>query len=101
MVVVSDVRNAQDMLLIPAGCALTERQISILQAWGVEEIEVQHSQAIEDADPLTRLGPETVDQLKREIAAIFWEADDSNPYYVELSRLLLQRRVRKPIPARP
>ena len=40
MVVVTDVKNMDDMLLIPAGAKLTSRQIGILQSWGVLEIDV-------------------------------------------------------------
>jgi len=94
MIVVSDVKNIHDMLLIPAGCALTERQIGILQAWGVEQVEVQHSKAIEEADPLARLSPETLAKINQEITELFWEPDDSDPVYVELRGILLQRRAR-------
>jgi hypothetical protein len=57
MVVSCDVKNIDNMLLIPAGCNLTERQINILQAWGVAEIDIQDSKALEDADPLAKLAP--------------------------------------------
>lgn len=92
MVVVSDVKNIHDMLLIPAGCALTERQIGILQAWGVEQVEVQHSKVLEQADPLFTLPSEIIAELNEEIAALFWEADDANPVFVELRNILLHRR---------
>ena len=95
MVVVSDVKNMDDMLLIPAGCALTERQISILQAWGVEEIDVQHAGDIEDADPLAKLSPEVVARMTQEVKDRFWQPDDSNPVFVEVCRLMVRRRARK------
>ena len=95
MVVVTDVKNMDDMLLIPAGCTLTARQISILQAWGVEEIEVQHAEALEDADPLTRLAPEVVAKMSAEIKSLFWQPDESSPVFAEICRLMLQRRARK------
>jgi len=91
----TDVKNMDDMLLIPAGCTLTERQIGILQAWGVEEIEVQHSQSIEDADPLTRLSPEAIARLTEEVKSRFWQPDESNPVFIEICRLMVQRRARK------
>ena len=60
MVVASDVKNLDSMLLIPAGCALTERQISILQAWGIGEVEVETAANVEEPDPLSRLAPEVL-----------------------------------------
>ncbi|MFO1478503.1 MAG: hypothetical protein U1F98_17865 [Verrucomicrobiota bacterium] len=95
MVVAGDVKNIDNMLLIPAGCTLTERQIGILQAWGVPEIEVQKSGAVEDADPLAKLSPEAVARLTEEIRSLFWHPDDANPVYVEIAKLMLQRRARK------
>ena len=92
---VSDVKNMDDMLLIPAGCALTERQISILQAWGVEEIEVQHTGAMEDSDPLAKLAPELIARITQEVKDRFWQPEDSNPVFVEVCRLMVRRRARK------
>jgi hypothetical protein len=41
MIVARDVKNIDGMLLAPLGCQLSERQIDILQAWGVVEVEVE------------------------------------------------------------
>jgi hypothetical protein len=95
MVVVTDVKNMDDMLLIPAGCALTERQISILQAWGVDEIEVLHAGDTADADPLSKLAPDVVAKMTAEIKGLFWQPDEANPVFVEICKLMLQRRARK------
>ena len=94
MVVVKDVKNIDDMLLIPAGCELTDRQISILQAWGVAEIDVQASAATASGDPMSALSPERAAEVTAEIKAIFWQPDDTNPVFAEIFKLLLQRRVR-------
>jgi hypothetical protein len=91
MVVISDVRNLHDMLLIPAGAVLSERQIGILQAWGVGDVEVEHSKATEETDPIAKLSPETRKRLQQEIRNLFWDPDDSNPFFAEFSNLLLQR----------
>ena len=95
MVVACDVKNIDNMLLIPEGCALTERQINILQAWGVAEIEVQNSQAIEDPNPLAKLAPEEIAKLAAEIQSLFWEPDTSNSVIAEILKVILQRRARK------
>lgn len=96
MVVAKDVKNIDDMLLIPAGSALTDRQINILQAWGVAEVEVETSSGAE-GDPLANLTPEVTARLTAEIKDLFWQPDDANPVYTEIFRLMLQRRAKKTI----
>ncbi|MGA2174860.1 MAG: hypothetical protein ABSH38_07750 [Verrucomicrobiota bacterium] len=95
MVVAKDVKNIDDMLLLPAKAVLTGRQIDILQAWGVAELEVEASDLLGDADPLARLPPEVAAQLAAQIKALFWQADDSNPVFAEIFKLMLWRRARK------
>lgn len=95
MVVANDVKNIDDMLLIPAGCVLSERQINILQAWGVAEIEVKNSDAVGDTDPLKRLTPEQAAKATAEIKSRFWCVDESNPVYAEIFNLILRRRAVK------
>ena len=101
MVVVTDVKNMDEMLLIPAGSTLTERQINILQAWGIEEIEVQQAKGEADADPLARLSPDTVAKWSAEIKGRFWQPDDENPVFAAVFKLMLQRRARKSSENRP
>ena len=94
--VAADVRNIDGMLLIPSGATLGERQIGILQAWGVSEIEVEACESAEDsADPLAKLPPEMVARLIAETKAPFWEADETDPAFAEVFQYLLLRRVRK------
>ena len=95
MKVVTNVKNIHDMLLIPAGCELSERQIGILQAWGVEEVEVQHSPTTEASDPVARLSAEDRARMEAEIQQRFWEPDAASPVHAELNRLLLERHARK------
>jgi hypothetical protein len=95
MVVVSDVKNIDNMLLIAAGCTLSERQINILKAWGVSEVEVMASaEASEDTDSLTKLSSEEVEKLSAEVKQRFWRVDESNPVFTEIFILILQRRLR-------
>ena len=95
MVVSRDVANIDGMLLIPSGTTLTERQVGILQAWGVTDVEVQASEAAPELDPLARMSPEAVAALKSELRKIFWRTSDSDPVFLEILQVLLRRRARK------
>jgi hypothetical protein len=92
MVVSSDVRNIDNMLLIPSGCTLTARQINILQAWGVTELDVQTAAATQDTDLLAKLPPEVLTRWKDELKATFWKADEADPVFAEIFKLMLRRR---------
>ncbi len=95
MVVAKDVKNIDDMLLLPAKATLTGRQINILQAWGVGEIEVEASDLLQNSDPMVRLSPEAAARLTAEIKALFWQPDETNPVFAEIFKLMLWRRARK------
>lgn len=91
MIVASDVKNLDGMLLIPSGATLTERQINILQAWGVPEVEVQMPEGGDPGDPLARLAPEVVAELTADVQSRFWSPDATNPIEAEVMRLMLRR----------
>jgi hypothetical protein len=95
MVVTTDVKNMDNMLLIPAGCALTEKHINILNAWGIPEIQVQSSDSAEDSkDILQKLSPATLAKMTAELHAIFWEPIDKNPIQREVFDFVLRRAAR-------
>jgi hypothetical protein len=96
MIVGRDVKNLDNMLLIPSGCKLTTRQIGILQAWGVTEIEIEAGGPGADTDLLAKLSPEALATLTDEIRATFWKADDQDPVFAELLKILLRRRASGP-----
>ncbi len=98
MVVSKDVTNIDNMLLIPNGCKLSARQIGILQAWGVTEIEVQADGAGEDTDPIAQLSPEKLERLTAELRAQFWKPDDADPVFAEIFKLMLKRNAGRPLP---
>jgi hypothetical protein len=96
MMVTADVKNADDMLLIPAGYALTEKQIDMLSAWGIAEIQVQTEDGMDDGgDPLQKLSPETLEKVTRELEAIFWTPVDANPIQKAVFDLVLRRKARQ------
>ncbi len=94
MVVGSDVKNVDSMLLVPAGCTLTQRQINILNAWGVVELEVLVAEGCDDANPLAGLSAEELDRFTAEVKERFWKVDVQNPVFMEIFKLALQRRIK-------
>jgi hypothetical protein len=97
MVVSSDVKNIDNMLLIPAGCVLTARQISILQAWGVTEIEVEKGGDSDagNTDVLAKLSPEALVKLTEELKACYWKMEENDPVFMEIFNLMLRRNARR------
>lgn len=96
MIVARDVKNIDGMLLVPSGCELSERQINILQAWGVAELEVEAGGEMARAhDPLAQLPPETLARLTAELRARYWKPDEFGPVPAEIFKLLLLRQARR------
>ncbi len=95
MIVARDVKNLDGMLLAPAGCELSERQIDILQSWGVEELEVEASEdQVKAHDPLAQLPPEIVAKLSDDLRARFWKPDEFGPVPAEIFKVMLLRQAR-------
>ena len=108
MIVARDVKNIDGMLLVPSGCELSERQIDILQAWGVAELEVEAGGEMAQAhDPLAQLPPETLARvlqtirhdigarLTAELRGRYWKPDEFGPVPAEIFKLLLLRQARR------
>jgi hypothetical protein len=96
MVVSADVKNIDNMLLIPSGCTLTARQIGILQAWGVADIEVKSAGDAEGVDVLSTMPADKLERLTAEVRAAFWKADDADPVFAELFKIILRRTANRP-----
>lgn len=95
-VVARDVKNIDGMLLVPSGCELTERQINILQAWGVDEVEVEaNAGTVGLVDPLAQLPPGTLARLTAELRSRFWKPDEFGPVPAEIFKLMLLRQARR------
>ncbi len=100
MVVARDVKNIDGMLLVPSGCELSERQIGILQAWGVTELEIEASAEQAKAhDPLAQLLPGLAEKLTADLRARFWQPDDFGPVPAEIFKLMLLRQARRALQA--
>lgn len=90
--VAADVKNLDDMLLIPAGCELTARHVKVLRTWGISEIQVKAGDAVEELDPLAKLGPERAAKLQEEIKSLFWRFEEANTVQQELFKIMLRRK---------
>lgn len=96
MVVSDDVKNMDNMLLIPAGCAVSERHIDILQAWGIIEVQVESSGEKDDpADPMQKFPPELVEQWRKELKELYWELPDGDTLQQDIFQQMLRRRARQ------
>ena len=102
MVTALDVKNIDGMLLAPSGCELTERQINILQAWGVAEVAVEASEEQAQArDPLAQLPPETLAKITANERARFWKPGEFGPVSAEIFRVMLLREARRILNSQP
>jgi len=95
-VVSADVKNIDNMLLVPAGTKLTARHITIFQMWGITEVDVQAATGTgDDGDPLKQLPPDVLVKLAADLEALFWQPDKTSPVFKTIFNLLLLRRARQ------
>ena len=95
MVVAADVKNMDHMLLIPAGCALTEKHIEICNAWGITEVQVEAGGMQDDCgDILQQVPPEVLEKVRRELTDIFWAPIAKDTLQADIFDLVLRRNVR-------
>jgi hypothetical protein len=96
MVVAREIKNLDGMLLAPSGCELSERQIGILQAWGVIEVDIEANEETAKAhDPLSQLPPEVLARITAHLRARYWKADEFGPVPAEIFNLMLLREARR------
>ena len=92
MVVAADVRNMDEMLLIPAGCEITERHVQLLQTWGIRDVQVGTA-GVEGQWTSARDSVEVDAGVLQAEKHRFWNFDDRNPVQQEVLRLVLRRKV--------
>jgi hypothetical protein len=102
MVVAADVKNMDSMLLIPAGCALTEKHIDICNAWGITEGQVEAGGGPEDGgDVLQQVPPEVLEKARTGLTDIFWETIAKDTLQADTFDLVLRRKVRHLVEEQP
>lgn len=96
MIVAAEVRNLDNMLLLPAGVPLTAKRIDTLRAWGVGEVFVESSDSANElSDPLAKLSPEDQARLIAEVKSLFWRLDENSRIHMEIYNQMLRRRARR------
>lgn len=99
MIVAADVRNIDDMLLLPAGAELSARHLKVLRSWGITEVTVEASHQAEDAsDPLRRLPPEALARMEAALRETFHNFDPAQALPQTVFRLMLLRQARRALP---
>jgi hypothetical protein len=92
MTVAADVKNMDDMLLIPAGAVLTARHIKILRTWGISEIQTDGEE--EGSTTLMTIAPDVLQKMQDELVKLFWDFNANEPVQQEIFKLALRRRAR-------
>lgn len=92
MIVAADVKNMDDMLLIPAGCELSARHIKVLRTWGIAEIQVDGEE--QASTTMMKIAPEVLERLEAELRKQFWSLDPESEAQKEVFNLALRRRAR-------
>lgn len=96
MKVEADVRNADGMLLIPSGCELSERHLTILESWGIEEIQAGIPEGMDDpSDLLARFDPVELERLTAEVRARFSSLDAAYAPAAEVFQVMLRRHAKR------
>jgi hypothetical protein len=94
MVVSADIKNLDDMLLIPSGAQLSPRHIKILMTWGINEVQVEATEdGSQSDDPMATIDPEVLEKIKAETLKVFRSLDESSKVQQEIFRLVTRRRV--------
>ena len=100
MTLANQVDNLHGQLLLAAGCRLTPRQIGVLQAWGVAEVEVEgdgnHS-GIKPALVVAKREPRGGEAARLQLQKLFGRQDFSCPVILELFEACASRKVRREV----
>lgn len=95
MVVARDVKNIDGMLLVSSGAVLSARQVTILQTWGIFDVEVEGPEdGSQSGDTLSRLSPEALAKLTGDLKARFWNLNEMTSVETEIFNLMLVRGAR-------
>jgi hypothetical protein len=95
MVVAKEVKNMEDMLLLPVGCEIRPKHIEILQCWGITDVDVEAFDGLEEPEnPIELLPPKVAARLETELRKRFWNFNPNNLVQKEVFRLALKRKAK-------
>lgn len=95
MVLSSDVRNFNSMVLLPAETKITEKALSTLKAWGITEIEIKDlDQSKIMAHGATEIDPKLLSDATRELESHFCHSGRVHPALQHLFELCVTRKAR-------
>jgi hypothetical protein len=85
MVLARDVKNINGQLLMPKGLKISEKHLSLLNAWGITEVEIEGITKEEMASrTAARLDPKILAEAEADIAELFRHADRKHAAVQEL-----------------
>jgi hypothetical protein len=96
MIVASEVQNGNGQLLLPAGTEINQKHLTILQAWGITEVNVQGVSRDEVvAMAAAQIDPAVLSAAEASNQELFRHADQTHPVIKELFTLCVMRKVRQ------
>ncbi len=103
MKVGKDVIEASGQILLRAGTEISEKHLSILRSWGVQQVDIAGDKP-PDADDnfLARATPAMLDRAQASVGERFHRTDPVHPAIAELMRLAILDELRnQSVPPRP
>jgi len=96
MVVESDVRNLNDMVLISKGTRLSRGMVEKMVAWGVAEVDIRASEELRQIlDPVELLPADVAERFSGEVRERFPQLEEGDELMNELYRIAVRRKAKK------
>lgn len=93
MIVASAIKNADDVLLVPAGSIITSKHLNLFGSWDIQVVDVEPCpEAPSPVDALLSLSEEARTALESELKSIFWDPIDKNAVQAAIFELALKRK---------
>jgi hypothetical protein len=100
MVLAKDVKNINGQLLIPKGLKMMDKHLTLLQAWGITEVEIEGVSREDIASQTAaQIDPKILAEAEAEMTDIFQHANRDHPAVKELFDQCVLRSAR--IKSRP
>jgi len=94
MVLAADVKNLDGQILFKKGLELAERQIEILQMWGIPNVEIEGGEEPADRLNLDQFSPQTLEKAERMADRRFKLVTSSHPAVEMVRKICIGREAR-------